>query len=468
VWDAPVLDGALKAGWSTDSTRVALAPSVLPPAEAEHGSLPANAAVSIEIKSGHVSRIPVDGKAVREFRWHGNGELAVLAGESGAVQHFLLGADGWRPSAPPLGDGQLASVASIRVTQDVNTPPKLVSFDSQTQRETILLDPNVELVSKYRLGKVLPLSGHLATGEGWTATLYLPSDYIQSNRYPLVIQSQGGGAPVSATKFSLYGWSEDSGLGPCDIAPYVAQLLASRGIAVLQLGVDAEYGGPGERETTQRAFEELSERLVADGTADRRRIGLSGFSRTGYFVLNALTRSRFPFAAAVVVDNYDPSYIQATLLNGYTYAESTIGASAFGTGLQKWLERAPGFNVDHINAPLLLEGQSGGARENILWQWEILSRLRRLNRPVEMYLMPGITAHPSHSMQNPAQVIAIQEKTLEWFDFWLNGRETKDPKRAEQYSRWRALRLLNDPPRGPDAVTRSGDASSQSSTPETH
>lgn len=31
---------------------------------------------------------------------------------------------------------------------------------------------------------------------------------------------------------------------------------------------------------------------------------------------------------------------------------------------------------------------------------------------------------------------------MDWFDFWLKGEEDPDPAKAEQYTRWRELRRL--------------------------
>ena len=129
-----------------------------------------------------------------------------------------------------------------------------------------------------------------------------------------------------------------------------------------------------------------------------------------------------------------------------------IGAPPFGAGLKNWLDRATGFNVDHIHAPVLLIEQNGGFQAAILSHWEILSRLRQLQRPVEMYLMPDIDTHPSHNPQNPDQVIAVQERAVDWFDFWLNGHEMPDINKAAQYEHWRSL--LQKEAATPMATTR--------------
>jgi len=229
------------------------------------------------------------------------------------------------------------------------------------------------------------------------------------------------------------------GLGPSALASYPGQLLATRSIAVLQLAVVHPSSGVGQAEDYQLAFETLADQLSASGLADRNKIALDGFSRNGYFVEYTLSHSKFPFAAAIAADNYDPSYSQSALANWRDIDEQMNGAPAFGDGLQQWLKRAPGFNAEHIHTPLRMIGQSAGV-EVIMSKWEIYSRLHYLKKPVEMYLMPEADTHPSHGPQNPKQILGVQEGVLDWFSFWLSGREDPDPRKVDQYFRWRTFR----------------------------
>jgi hypothetical protein len=121
------------------------------------------------------------------------------------------------------------------------------------------------------------------------------------------------------------------------------------------------------------------------------------------------------------------------------------GGPAFGAGLQEWLAHAPGFNAEHIHTPLLITGQSGGLLM-IIGEWEIYSRMRHLNKPAQIYMMPQADKHPSHTPQNPEQIIAIQDAALDWFDFWLTGREDPSPIKRDQYVRWRAFRASQTGP----------------------
>jgi hypothetical protein len=38
--------------------------------------------------------------------------------------------------------------------------------------------------------------------------------------------------------------------------------------------------------------------------------------------------------------------------------------------------------------------------------------------------------------------MAIQEGVIDWFSFWLTGREDPSPKKRDQYARWHEFRTL--------------------------
>ena len=77
-------------------------------------------------------------------------------------------------------------------------------------------------------------------------------------------------------------------------------------------------------------------------------------------------------------------------------------------------------------------------------KWEIFERLRRLDHPVEFYLMPDTRDHGAHSPQNPRQVAALQNRTLDWWLFWLKDEIDPSPEKEEQYAHWQTLRAQRD------------------------
>jgi hypothetical protein len=89
-----------------------------------------------------------------------------------------------------------------------------------------------------------------------------------------------------------------------------------------------------------------------------------------------------------------------------------------------------------------MELNSGGLA-NIVTQWELFNQLRRLRKPVELYVIPDIE-RGEHGLENPRQQLASLEGAVDWMDFWLNSNVVMEPRKQEQYARWRKLKELRD------------------------
>ncbi len=191
-------------------------------------------------------------------------------------------------------------------------------------------------------------------------------------------------------------------------------------------------------------FEGAINHFVASGLVRESSVGIIGFSRTGWLVEYMLTHSHTKLAAAEVADNMDGSYFQYILSNPAARGEfeADNGARPFGDGLETWIRSAPGFNVENIHTPLRMEIDSGPI-DSILGAWEIFSNLRYLKRPVELFVIPNVD-HGVHILQNPAQRLASENGTVDWFRFWLKNEEDLDPAKNTQFNRWHRLKKLQE------------------------
>jgi poly(3-hydroxybutyrate) depolymerase len=195
-------------------------------------------------------------------------------------------------------------------------------------------------------------------------------------------------------------------------------------------------GQLGEVERAMKIYRSAIAYLNANGLIDPRRVGIIGFSHTCFFVKWALTHDRDLFAAASVSEGADGSYMQYMLdLPSSVLANSLYGGPPFGDNLKTWVELSPIFHVDRVRAPLLLVVLHN---EQALDEWEWLDGLRDLRKPVEMIVLDG-RADDGHILQEPWSVAVASGRNVEWFDFWLNGREDSDIQKAAQYRRWEQL-----------------------------
>ena len=447
LWNSPLsLRGQVH--WSPTDDAVLLAPTYLPVDAQNPLGLTGNAVAEIDVRTGHYHVLPIDltDRRLLKAHWLSPSEIEIAStnifGEDLKTQQFSRFGDSWQFfPAPKAPEPLRTAVAPIRleIRQSLNKPPQIFAVDDKTGQSRLVIDTNPHLLDRFKLGRVERMSGTLPTGQHWIAQLIYPADYRLGEKYPLVIQATYGPG-FGAEEFSLEGsWgSNGMGLGPTDTPAYPGPLLATRNIAVLELQVVHAAQGVGQAEDHQLVYEALSRQLVASGLADENKIALAGFSNNGYWVEYTLAHSAYPFAAAIAADNYDPSYLQSALGNWRAMDEELNGGPAFGAGLEQWLTHAPGFNAEHIHTPLLMTCQDGGL-VMIIGKWETYSRLRHLNKPAQMYLMPRVDKHPSHTPQNPEQIMAIQETAIDWFEFWLTGREDSNPRKREQYARWHRL-----------------------------
>ena len=454
LWDAPAQVALTSARvlWSPDSRSVIAGPAYLPLRNANADGLNGASVAEVDVETGDFRTVPLsapqadDTQIPGRLMWLTNEELVFDNGrESVKFQRY---ARRWIASRSHVASGPQTTVRGldgvvskvrIEVRQDMNTPPVLVAVDLVTRAERTVLDPNPLLTETFSLGRAEPFEWTDRDGRNWRGRLYYPVRYSAGRRYPAVLSTHGIPPP---DEFSLYGHGFP--LGP-NYGISIAQPLANRDIAVLQIE-DKTLGtaskGQGEAAAYMMAYETAVDRLVDSGLAMRDKIGLMGFSRTGWHVEYALTHSAYPFAAAVVADNTDQSYIQSTLSENQAAIGETYGVPPFGKGLELWYSEAPGFNADKIRAPLQMHSHSLGLA-GVLGHWEIFSRLRSLKRAVELYVIPNID-RGSHGIQNPAQCQASQERAADWLDYWLNGREWSNPDKAAQYVAWRKLRVLHE------------------------
>src|SRR5260370_13964044 len=98
--------------------------------------------------------------------------------------------------------------------------------------------------------------------------------------------------------------------------------------------------------------------MISEGLVDPEKIGIIGFSDSGGYVLEELTKGSLHIKAALNEDTDVVDYFRYMVNIDYgsnvkpLEFDSTVGAKPFGEGLQVWLRRNPGFNLERIAAPL--------------------------------------------------------------------------------------------------------------------
>jgi dipeptidyl aminopeptidase/acylaminoacyl peptidase len=322
----------------------------------------------------------------------------------------------------------------VVVKEGLDQPPLLVAKDKETSR--VLWSPNPQL-DNIELGHASVYTWKDKEGRQLKGGLYKPFGYKSGQRYPLVIQTYN----FWETQFRPSGFLTTG---------YAARALAAAGTLVLQLAEHCPIDTTSEGSCAVSRYESAVDQLVSEGLVDPERIGIIGFSRSCFWTMEALTASSIHFKAALVTDGFMATYSQyIQTIRGENEVprqlDSMIGAPPFGEGLQQWLKRSPGFNLDRITAALLVVAEG---RSSLLFMWEPYAGLSYLHKPVDLIMLNT----GEHVLTNPAVRMASQGGSVDWFRFWLKGEEDYDPAKKEQYARWRKLRKLQEK----DEATRAG------------
>jgi hypothetical protein len=340
--------------------------------------------------------------------------------------HYRKSARGWTN----VSGTAVALRPRLIVDQGPSMPPRLAVVDPRTHAARAVFDPNPDLLTAHRFGRVEVFHWTTKTGHRFAGGLYYPPDYVPGRRYPVVIQTHG----YDSTRFA------PDGVFTTDEA---AQPLANAGIMVLQASqhvdsdkVEAEsIESPAEAPFVQDVYEGAIDGLDRGGLIDRTRIGLQGFSRTCFYTLYFLTHSSYPVAAADIADGVDYSYFQS--LAFMTDADKINGGRPWGATQAAWLDRASGFRLDRVMAPLRVTALGP---HSLLEEWEPYAGLRLQGKPTELVYIPD----GSHILVKPWERLTSQQGVVDWWRFWLQDVEDPDPAKAEQYARWHRLRAERD------------------------
>lgn len=345
--------------------------------------------------------------------------LHVWTVSTGAVRTIIRGKgllNGGRDATQGCAAGQrvIACVAA-----SANVPPRLIRIDMETGRTRTLADPNRALV---RSGQPLfrLLQWNDGKGRSFTGQLMMPA-------------SASRPVPLFVTYYVCDGYLRG---GTGDEFPL--RQLASRGVAALCINRVPTAAGGGDQieqyRIAQSGVESAVDLLARDGLVDRRQIGMGGLSFGGEVTAWIATHSGLLAAASISSSLLTPTYYWFNAMKGREVPDMLRQVWGLGDpddDAARWRELSPALNATAFTAPLLMQLPEQEYRLNV----ELAARLGRSTTPVELWAFPGET----HVKYQPRHKLAVYERNLDWFRYWLQGHVDPDPLKAGQYRRWRAF-----------------------------
>jgi dipeptidyl aminopeptidase/acylaminoacyl peptidase len=421
---------------------------------------------TVEVNSGAVQEVSpenMENRGEQPLFWDSDRGMVVHT-SSNVLETFVFGANSWHQQGSmsiPLSDlYRFAAIASdgssvVGEYQNTQTPPALFLYRAGETRVEMRRRLNPEF-DHLTLAPMRQVQWTTPTGYHATGFLFLPVNYVEGERYPLVVQ----------TKLNEGSFVCDAG-GVGHSPSFAPQPLANSGIMYL-IGTYPESGWEQDRfypkgypgQIAEAVFgmdlwDSAVEALDKQGLIDPKRVGIIGFSRTGWHVEFALTHSKRHYAAATTADNVQYSLGEYWYMHSDRVSkmfESMYGGSPYGDAGETWKKYSVSFNLDRLHTPLLMEEMGYGNKfdnaheppDNLALSFEIFTALNRLNRPVELYYYPDEVHQPDH----PQARLASLERNVDWYRFWLQGFERANPEDPEQYERWRRMRALEEAENG--------------------
>lgn len=325
------------------------------------------------------------------------------------------------------------------VHESATSPRRLVSVDLTTGEIAQLFDPNPEFAS-IGFTKVEFLRWQEKSGADAAGHLVYPVNYQEGVRYPLVIvqyRSKGflrGGVgdeypihPLAAHGFFVLSFER-----PDDV--HKLQTIADTFERERALWGDEMW----ERESAVSALEIVVNQLSERGLIDSSRVGVTGLSDGADTLWYALIHSDFIAAAAASSGTISPSWFylgNAAIREKFLEFAAELAPPETG-GDARWRRVAPELNAEKINVPILVQV----ADKELSTSAGTINALTAANRPIETFVFPN----EYHVKWQPQHKLAVYNRTIDWFNFWLQDSEDSDPAKAEQYERWRELRILRD------------------------
>lgn len=377
---------------------------------------------------------------IRRLGWADNGEML-----------FFLARDGWARSRTSLyrwsrGESrprkilstedalvgcELHEIELICAREASRQPRRLVAINLSTGKERLIFDPNPRFAG-LQFGEVRRLRSATEFGVETFADLVLPPGSKPGDKHPLVV-----------VQYDSEGFLRG---GTGDEVPI--HVLTGRGIAVLSFQRPFDAPGTNEAKTAleyrqlarrnwidrrnvQSALEKGIAAAIATGRIDADKLGITGFSEGTSATQWALINSRLFKVAALGICCEDKV---ANPMNGgidYETYMREMGQPLYSFEKEDyWAPLSLLQNAEKIEVPILV--QSG----EYLLGLDVLMAFRKLGKPMELYVFDN----EPHIKFQPAHRLAMYDRIVDWFAFWLKRERDCRTDKAAQYARWVAMR----------------------------
>ncbi len=271
------------------------------------------------------------------------------------------------------------------------------------------------IAGTFRLPRVEAIRWPGEDGVSVEGLLFYPNDYVEGERYPLVVQTHGG--PASSDKFSC-----------CSSGDY-AQKLTAMGYMVFQPNYRGStgYGDDFLRDMVPGYFDQAHrdvmagvDHLIEHGLVDGDRMAKMGWSAGGHMTNKIITfTDRFAAAASGAgAANWISMYAQSDVR---FYRTPWFGGSPWeeGAPIEMYWEHSPLKYVSDVTTPTIFLVGENDPRVPMPQSVEMYRALEANGVPTHLYVAP----REQHGWRELRHRLFKVNVELDWFERWVRDRE---------------------------------------------
>lgn len=345
------------------------------------------------------------------FRWN------VVSGDVTPVirsRGWLSGGGRWWPEP-------CAASASILicVTAESDVPPRLESVDLESGNRTILFAPNQLLAQDMKaFVDVRFITWRDAQDRNYTGYFY-----------PAVAKD-GTPPPLFVVYYRCSGFLRGSVGDEWPLATFARHGIAALCINAAPFDDDAVV----RYQQGLAAVESVVGLLAGQGDIDTARVGMGGLSFGAEVTMWTAMRSDLLIATSQSTPVFSPNMSLLLSQGGESHFPRLERYWQLGTQEQtpeRWRTLSPTYHIDRIRAPSLMQLPEQEYRYALDYLVPLIQERR-----ADVYVFP----HEPHQKFQPRHQLAVYERNLDWFRFWLQGYEDESVRKSEQYLHWHGMR----------------------------
>lgn len=308
--------------------------------------------------------------------------------------------------------------ALVCVAAEADRPPRLERIDLESGERRILFEPNVALARD--MAEFAP--AHLIN---WTDS---HGTQFTGQFFPATV-ADGVPPPLFIVYYRCSGFLRGSVGDEWPLAT-----LARNGISALCINA-APFPDDAIRryEQGRSAVESVVDLLASRGDIDRARVGMGGLSLGAEVTIWTTMNSKILRAVSVSTPVISPALFNSFSLWEDIHFSRMNRYWQLGTPEatpERWQRISPSFGIERVSAPVLMQMSEQEYRFSLDYAIAMIRAHRS-----DVYVFP----HEPHQKFQPRHKLAVYQRNLDWFRFWLQGVEDADPAKTDQYARWRTM-----------------------------